>query len=77
MTVSIKNLEQYDVYGWKWDVIIDGETGTYRTNKNGEGVWEKQGNEFKQIIGNTQFDLPRTKNSARSKLYRVCKDWII
>ena len=73
--VSIKNLKSYGSKGWMWDVEVTEpynkpSKSSYRTNAGGEGLWRCGEYEDKQISGTAQFDLPSSKNAARSKLYR-------
>jgi len=75
----IKELNQYGSSGWEFKI----KNTRYRTNGSGEGLWNKMKTgsmikakkgykphkEFKQVIGTTQFSLPKERKKARSKIY--------
>lgn len=51
--------------------VSDGiDTLTFYTNKQGEGLFTKLGNEYRQCLGTCQFRLPQTKGGARKMLKR-------
>lgn len=51
--------------------VSDGiDTLTFYTNKQGEGLFTKHGNDYRQCLGTCQFRLPQTKSGARKMLKR-------
>jgi len=53
-----------------WEFTIKGKK-TYRTNGNGEGLWiwvDYKAN-WKQIVGTSQFSLPKDRKKAYRKIY--------
>jgi len=73
MKRRIANLRRFGKNGWEWEEFnSDSERWVgFRTNGNGNGKWGyKPIGEYKQILGTSQFELPKKKTSAYSKLYR-------
>ncbi len=52
--------------GWQWTT----KDATYRTNENGEGLWELVDGRFTQVQGTSSFSLPQNRNQALAKLKR-------
>lgn len=68
-------LKPYGDTGWQWEIAhLDDITGDvtarreYRTNAQGEGLWEYRRGEARQIAGTCQFSLPNDKNAARRRI---------
>lgn len=71
MAINFKkiSLHKYGYCGWQF--IING-VDEYRTNGQGEGLWEWCDGEasWKQQRGTCRFSLPKNRKSAYSKIYR-------
>lgn len=58
--------------------VSDGiDTLTFYTNRRGEGLFAKFGNDYRQCLGTSQFGLPQTKSGTRRMLkrrfYELCR----
>lgn len=53
------------------------DTLTFYTNRRGEGLFAKFGNDYRQCLGTCQFRLPQTKSGTRKmlkrKFYELCR----
>lgn len=71
--VHIKNLNNFNAYGYSWDVVDEyGTRGHYSTDSNGEGLFiydERDGSET-QLLGTCQFQLTQQTDSGRRKYIR-------
>jgi len=72
----IRNLMRNGDNGWVWeeadpDAEIRGHPKWIicHTSRSGYGLWRGG----KQVMGTTQFELPKKKEKAYSKLYRLHK----
>lgn len=73
---QITKLAQHGKSGWSWTVISDlGESREFRTDGDGEGLWEygRYGhrNEFSQVLGSSQFDLPNDRARVQQILQHI------
>lgn len=81
------HLTRYGEHGWEWTLTTldwDGResTTTYRTNGDGEGLWQwaATGNswypdgrslkEWKQTVGTCQFSLPNGRHATDNRIRR-------
>lgn len=77
MTAFTYDLKNFDLLGSddcpnlvEFSVSDGIDTLTFYTNKKGEGLFTKLGNEYRQHLGTCQFRLPQTKGGARKMLKR-------
>ena len=62
--------------GWEWTVVVTGGglegpfVGSYRTNREGDGRWHWNGDEWRQANGTGQFRLPKSRAAAYSRIRR-------
>lgn len=76
--------------GWKWQIECTNEDSekfgtvtTYRTNREGDGLWRcgsyegqwAHNYEDKQVLGTLQFSLPEDYDKARRKIRSVMSNW--
>lgn len=61
---------QTKTHGWQWDVVYDDRTVSYRTNREGEGLWVYSDlrDEWKQVRGTCQFSLKSNRRSAMAAI---------
>lgn len=72
---QIISMESYGD-GWQWIIRVgqwnpykqqvEAWNRPYRTNMNGNGLWHEE----RQILGTSQFSLPRDRSNARRKIKR-------
>lgn len=80
-TLPKVTIEEYGS-GWYWSYEDDGLMHEYRTNREGDGLWEYRCGigEWKQVLGTMSFSLSSNRRSAaasiRNRVRRnVTKEW--